>query len=95
MRKQKYTIHVTCSTNKYNKIQRYIRKLIPNNTKFDRLIVQYGETFETLMAKGYTAQDIYKHITINRTDDQEPITMQETYRIINKLGYKLAYTKTK
>ena len=95
MKTQKYTIQVTCSVNKYNKIQRYIRKLIPTGTKFDRLIYQYGETFEELMAKGYTAQDIYKHITINRNDDQEPITMQETYRVINKLGYKLAYTKTK
>lgn len=95
MKKQTYTIHVTCSVNKYNKIQRYIRNLIPTGTKFDRLIHQYGETFEKLMAKGATAQDIYKHITINRNDDQEPITMQETYRIINKLGYKLAYTKQK
>lgn len=95
MKTKTYTIQVTCSVNKYNKIQRYIRKLIPSGTKFDRLILQYGDTFEALMARGYSAQDIYKHIVANRRDDQDNITMQETYRIINKLGYKLTYTKQK
>ena len=95
MKTKTYTIQVTCSVNKYNKIQRYIRKLIPSNTKFDRLILQYGDTFEALMAKGYNAQGIYQHIISTRRDDQDKITMQETYRIINKLGYKLTYTKNK
>jgi len=95
MKKQKYTIHVTCTTNQFNKIQRYVRKLIPTVTKQQRLVNQYKDTFEKLMAEGLTAQDIYRYVTTNRSDDQEPITLQETYRLINDMGYKLAYTKTK
>ena len=95
MKKQKYTIHVTCNAHQFSKIQRFIRKLIPTKTKPQRLVLQYSKTFEKLMADGLTAQDIYKYVTANRTDDQEPITQQETYRIINDMGYKLTYTKQK
>ena len=94
-KKQQYTIHVTCNAHQFSKIQRFVRKLIPTRTKHQRLVLQYGETFEKLMADGLTAQDIYRYVTANRTDDQEPISQQETYRLINDMGYKLAYTKQK
>lgn len=95
MKIQKYTIHVTCNAHQFSKIQRFVRKLVPTRTKHQRLVQQYGETFIKLMADGLTAQDIYRYVVETRTDDQQPITLQETYRLINDMGYKLAYTKQK
>ena len=95
MKKQTYTIQITCNAHQFSKIQRFIRKLVPTKTKHQRLVLQYKETFEKLMADGLTGQDIYRYVTANRTGDQEPITQQETYRLINDMGYKLTYTKQK
>jgi len=95
MKQKQYSIHVTCNAHQFSKIQRYVRKIVPTVTKQQRLINQYKDTFEKLMADGLTAQDIYMYVSTNRDDDQEPISLLQTYRIINNMGYKLAYTKQK
>ena len=95
MKKQTYTIQVTCNAYQFNKIQRFVKELLPKKNKPERLIEQYGEQCEKLVKNGYNAKQIYKYLDSAATKNQEPIKLQDIYNLINKLGYKLAYTKQK
>tara|TARA_B100000989_G_scaffold132376_3_gene98270 strand:+ start:1098 stop:1385 length:288 start_codon:yes stop_codon:yes gene_type:complete len=95
MKKQTYTIQVTCNAYQFSKIQRFIKGTIPKKNKPERLIEQYGKQCEELVKYGYNAKHIYNVIKNSRNETQEPIKLQDIYNLINNMGYKLTYTKNK
>ena len=97
MKIKNYTIELKCNAHQFSKIQKAIRTIIPKaKTKPQRLLNKYGEQTERLINLGLTQNEIYLHLNTDRDENQEPITRQQVYRLVNDLGYsaKTVYQKT-
>jgi dsRNA-specific ribonuclease len=95
MKKQTYTLQVTCNAYQFSKIQRFIKELLPKKNKPERLIEQYGKQCEKLIKQGYKPKHIYKVIKNTRNETQDSVTIPDIYALINNMGYKRTYTKNK
>lgn len=97
MKIKNYTIELTCNASQFSKIQKAIRTIMPKArvTKPQRLLNQYGQKAERLLNLGLTQNELYLHLNTDRDENQEPITRQQVYKLVNDLGYsaKTVYQK--